>query len=89
MSDTGVSEEVSSEHMMNLMRKKGAQINKLKFLEGEKSLSWPFVDIMLNLVRAAHWLYNDGNDGYGAEDIVAKATLVSLLVEPIPLREIK
>ncbi|KAK1368616.1 Limonene synthase [Heracleum sosnowskyi] len=33
----------------------------------------------------AHCLYNAGDDGYGVEDVVAKDTLVSLLVEPIPL----
>ncbi|KAK1368612.1 hypothetical protein POM88_034704 [Heracleum sosnowskyi] len=32
-----------------------------------------------------HCLYNAGDDGYGVEDVVAKDTLVSLLVEPIPL----
>ncbi|KAL8107949.1 hypothetical protein AgCh_024381 [Apium graveolens] len=86
MSDTGVTEEVSRNHMMNLIRKKWAQINKLRFSkEDNNPLSWPFVDIMLNLIRAAHCFYNSGEDGYGVEDVVAKATFVSLLVEPIPL----
>ncbi|KAK1368610.1 Limonene synthase [Heracleum sosnowskyi] len=86
MSDTGVSEEVSREHMMNLIRKKWAQINKLRFSkENNNPLSWSFVDIMLNLIRAGHCLYNAGDDGFSVEDVVAKDTLVSLLVEPIPL----
>ncbi|KAK1368637.1 (+)-delta-cadinene synthase [Heracleum sosnowskyi] len=86
MSDTGVSEEVSREHMMNLIRKKWAQINKLRFSkENNNPLSWSFVDIMLNLIRLGHCVYNAGDDGYGVEDVVAKDTLVSLLVEPIPL----
>ncbi|KAL8149550.1 hypothetical protein AgCh_006524 [Apium graveolens] len=86
MSDTGVTEEVSRNHIMSLIRKKWAQINKLRFSkEDNNPLSWPFVDIMLNIIRAAHCWYNSGDDGYSVEDVVAKATVISLLVEPIPL----
>lgn len=85
MSDTGVSEEVAREHMMDLMRKKWAQVNKHRFSNDKIPLSWPFVDTMLNLVRAAHCLYNSGDDGFGVEDGVTKDILFSLLVEPIAL----
>ncbi|KAL1834204.1 hypothetical protein ACET3Z_003855 [Daucus carota] len=86
MSDAGVSEEVSREHIMNLIREKWSQINKLRFSEkGNGPLSWRFVDTMLNLVRSGHCLYNAGEDGFSVEDVVAKESLVSLLVEPIPL----
>ena len=86
MSDASVSEEVSREHIMNLIREKWSQINKLRFSEkGNGPLSWRFVDTMLNLVRSGHCLYNAGEDGFSVEDVVAKESLVSLLVEPIPL----
>ena len=65
MSDAGVSEEVSREHMMDLMRKKWSQINKLRFSEEYNNpLSWRYVDIMLNVTRIAHYLYNAGEDNY-------------------------
>ncbi|KAK1368460.1 (+)-delta-cadinene synthase [Heracleum sosnowskyi] len=85
MSDTGVSEEIAREHMMDLMRKKWAQVNKCRFSEDVSPLSWDVVDLLLNLVRVSHWLYNAGDDGFGAEDVVAESTLFSLVVQPIPL----
>lgn len=85
MSDAGVSEEVAREYLMDLMRKKWAQVNKCRFTGDHIPLSWHFVDIMLNIVRAAHCLYNAGDDGFGVEDGLTKDTLFSLLVEPIPL----
>lgn len=86
MSDAGVSEEVSRDYMMNLMRKKWSQINKLRFSEEYNNpLTWHYVDIMLNVTRIAHYLYNAGDDNYGVEDGVIKDTLNSLIVEPIPL----
>lgn len=85
MSDTGVSEDVAREHLMDLMRKKWAQVYKCRFSEDQIPLPWHFVDIMLNLVRAAHCLYNAGDDGFGDEDGATKDMLFSLLVEPIPL----
>nr|AUG98170.1 terpene synthase [Trachyspermum ammi] len=87
MSDNGVSEDVARAHLMDLMRKKWAQVNKCRFSKDPIPLSWHFVDIMLNLVRAAHCLYNSGDDGFGVEDGVTKDILFSLLVEPIPLKE--
>ncbi|WOG85179.1 hypothetical protein DCAR_0104367 [Daucus carota subsp. sativus] len=48
-------------------------------------LSWHYVDIMLNVTRIVPYLYNAGEDNYGVEDGVVKATLYSLIVEPIPL----
>ncbi|KAL8107951.1 hypothetical protein AgCh_024383 [Apium graveolens] len=86
MSDAGVTEEVSREHMMNLMRKKWSQINKLRYSdEYNNPLTGRYVDIMLNVTRIAHYLYNAGDDNYGVEDGVIKDTLDSLIVEPIPL----
>ncbi|KAK1368454.1 (+)-delta-cadinene synthase [Heracleum sosnowskyi] len=89
MLDAGVSEEVARKHMMDLMRKKWAQVNKCRFSGDHIPLSWHVVDIMLNIVRAAHCLYNAGDDGFGVEDGLTKDTLFSLLVKPIPLRESK
>ena len=85
MSETGVTEEVAREHMMDLMRKKWAQVNKCRFSGDISPLSWHVVDLLLNLVRVSHWLYNAGDDGFGAEDVVAESTLFSLVVNPIPL----
>ncbi|WOG85266.1 hypothetical protein DCAR_0104454 [Daucus carota subsp. sativus] len=85
MSETGVTEEVARKHMMDLMRKKWAQVNKCRFSGDISPLSWHVVDLLLNLVRVSHWLYNAGDDGFGAEDVVAESTLFSLVVNPIPL----
>nr|XP_017242609.1 PREDICTED: (R)-limonene synthase 1-like [Daucus carota subsp. sativus] len=83
MSDNGVSEDVAREQMMDLMRKKWTQVNKCRFSDNQNPLSWHFVDIMLNLVRAAHCMYNAGEDGYADEDGISRDTFFSLLVEPI------
>ncbi|KAK1391710.1 (+)-delta-cadinene synthase [Heracleum sosnowskyi] len=83
MMDTGVSEEVAREHMINLMKKKWAAVMKCRFADNIP-LDWSFVEIVLNLVRTAHCMYNAGDDGHGVEDGLTKDRISSLFYEPIP-----
>lgn len=81
MNDTGVSEKVAREHMKDLMKQKWAKLIQCRYSK-ECPLSWSFVEIILNLVRTSHCVYNAGNDGFGVED---EEALSSLFVEPVPL----
>ncbi|KAL8107827.1 hypothetical protein AgCh_024292 [Apium graveolens] len=83
MMDTGVSEEVAREHMINLMKKKWAAVMKHRLADGIP-LDWSFVEILLNLVRTAHCMYNGGDDGHGVEDGLTKDRISLLFKEPIP-----
>ncbi|KAK1375192.1 Monoterpene synthase [Heracleum sosnowskyi] len=82
MNDTGVSEEVARKHMKGLMKQKWAKLIQCRYSK-DYPLSWSFVEIILNLVRTSHCVYNAGNDGFGVED---EEALYSLFIEPIPLQ---
>ncbi|KAK1368453.1 (+)-delta-cadinene synthase [Heracleum sosnowskyi] len=84
MMDAGVSEEVARGCMINLMKKKWAAVMKRRFAD-DIPLDWSFVEILLNLVRTAHCMYNSGDDGHGVEDGLTKNRISSLFNEPIPL----
>lgn len=86
MMDAGVSEEVARDHMINLMKKKWAEVMKHRFAD-DIPLDWSFVEILLNLVRTAHCMYNAGDDGHGVEDGLTKNRISSLFSKPIPLMQ--
>ncbi|KAL8112903.1 hypothetical protein AgCh_020276 [Apium graveolens] len=84
MNDTGVSEEVARKHMKLLMKRKWAKLIQCRYSK-DYPLSWSFVEIILNLVRTSHCVYNAGNDGFGVED---EEALYQLFIEPIHLQDI-
>lgn len=81
MSDTGVSEQVARKYMKELMKKKWAKLIQCRYSK-DYPLSWQFVEIILNLVRTSHCVYNAGNDGFGVED---EEALFSLFIDPIDI----
>lgn len=83
MSDVGVSEE-AQKYMTELMKKKWVKLIQCRYYK-DHPLSWLFVEILLNLVRTSHCVYNAGNDGFGVED---EEALFSLFVEPVPVQDI-
>lgn len=84
MNDTGVSEEVARKYMKDLMKQKWAKLIQYRYAK-DYPLSWSYVEIILNLVRTSHCVYNAGNDNFGVED---EEALYPLFIEPIPLQDI-
>lgn len=80
MKDNGVTEEVAREHIIDLMKKKWAQVMKL-----DVPLEWSVVEIILNLVRMSHCTYNAGDDGYGVQDGLTEDRFFTLFSVPVPL----
>lgn len=75
-------EEVARAEMRALMRKKWREINAFRVLD--MPLSRPFVEMMLNVGRSAHYTYYN-SDGFAGQDGRSKDMLFSLIVQPIPL----
>ena len=65
MYETGASEEVSCKHLKDLMRQAWKKVNRYRVVR--YSLQRPFIEIMLNLVRPTHCMYQHG-DGHGYQN---------------------
>lgn len=82
MHDTGVSEEVSREHMRELVRQTWKKANKYRVAKSPVSKS--IIEMILNITRTSHIMYQYG-DGHGIQEGVTENIELSLLVEPIPM----
>ncbi|XP_059451578.1 probable terpene synthase 12 [Corylus avellana] len=80
MRDTGVSEEIASKHMRNMIDRIWKKMNE------ERVVDSPFgenlVVTAINLARIAQCTYQYG-DGHGAPDKKAKNRVLSLIIEPV------
>lgn len=86
MQETGLSEEVTRQHLRNMIHETWKQMNEDRITD--HPFSEHFVETALNLGRQAQCTYQNG-DGHGAPDARAKKRVLSLLVEPIILMENK
>ncbi|XP_031253440.1 (R)-limonene synthase 1, chloroplastic-like [Pistacia vera] len=82
MHETGASEEAAREHMENLVRQMWKKVNVCR--AADSSLSKTSTEIILNLVRMSHCMYQHG-DGHGVQDKETMDFVLSLLFKPIPL----
>ena len=80
MRETGVSEEIASKHMSNMIDRSWKKMNE------ERVVDSPFgeglVVTAINLARIAQCTYQHG-DGHGAPDKKAKNRVLSLIIEPV------
>ncbi|XP_059452036.1 probable terpene synthase 12 [Corylus avellana] len=80
MRETGVSEEIASKHMRNMIDRTWKKMNE------ERVVDSPFgedlVVTAINLARIAQCTYQYG-DGHGAPDKKAKNRVLSLIIEPV------
>ncbi|EXC24794.1 Myrcene synthase [Morus notabilis] len=83
MHEAGVSEEKARQHIKLLIRETWKKINEDRV--ADSSFSKTFTEIATNVVRMAQSMYLHG-DGYAIQDRETKELVMSLLVDPIPLK---
>ncbi|THG20517.1 hypothetical protein TEA_027974 [Camellia sinensis var. sinensis] len=83
MNETKLSEELACEQMRNLIDETWKKMNK-GLASNNTPFSRPLMDIILNLVRTIHCIYQYG-DAYGAPDNKSKIRVLKLLFEPVSL----
>nr|WBW04279.1 terpene synthase [Ficus benjamina] len=81
MSDTGLSEESTRQHIRNLIEETWKQMNK-DATSGESPFIKPFLETAINLARIAQCQYQHG-DGHGNPDAKSKNQVLSLIIDPI------
>ena len=81
--EAGFSEDEARQHIKLLIRETWMLLNEDRFA----SLPLPkqFIETATNLARTAQCMYQHG-DGHGIQDGETKDHVLSLLVNPIPLR---
>ncbi|KAL8248364.1 hypothetical protein R6Q59_005232 [Mikania micrantha] len=85
MQENSVSEEVAREYINTLIDKAWEKMIEAR-VSCSKNLADTFVDVVINLARISHCTYQHG-DGHGAPDARAKDRVLSVVIEPISIRE--
>ncbi|EOY24798.1 Myrcene synthase, chloroplastic, putative [Theobroma cacao] len=83
MHETGASEEEARRHIWKLIDATWRRMNEEQIVGSR--FPRPFIQIAVNLARTAQFMYQH-HDGYGVEDGETKERVLSLFVNPIPLR---
>ncbi|KAJ6777172.1 hypothetical protein OIU74_001206 [Salix koriyanagi] len=84
MHETGATEEEAREHIQYLIYETWKKLNEERWKP--HPFSQKFMGIPMNLARTALCFYEEG-DGYGIQDHETRGRLASLIVKPIPLRD--
>ncbi|XAR68587.1 (-)-alpha-terpineol synthase [Bertholletia excelsa] len=84
MQETGASEEEAREHIKQLIGETWKKINKDRF--ADPFFSQAFIEVAVNLARMSQCMYRHG-DGHAAQGRDSKDRVMSLIVNPITLRE--
>nr|QWQ79595.1 TPS37 [Juglans sigillata] len=83
MNETGASEKDAREHIRYLISEAWKKMNKERATSS--SFSQAFMEYAMNMARTAQWIYQYG-DGYGIQDRETRDNVLSLLINPVPLR---
>ncbi|KAF2284872.1 hypothetical protein GH714_031676 [Hevea brasiliensis] len=84
MNDNGLSEELASKQMRNLIDEIWKKMNKERV---ENSIfAKPFIETAFNLARTAHCTYQYG-DGHSAPDERSRKRVLSVIIEPLSLND--
>ena len=81
MSESEASENEARQHIKFLVSETWKQMNEDRF--AKSPFSPAFIEVATNMARSAIFMYHNG-DGYGAHK--SKDTILSLFVNPIPLK---
>ncbi|KAL7603604.1 hypothetical protein Lser_V15G19530 [Lactuca serriola] len=85
MHENSVCEEVAREYIKTLIDKAWGEMIKARVAYFQESTD-PFIDMAINLARISHCVYQYG-DGHGAPDARAKERVLSVIVDPIPIKD--
>ncbi|KAF5790904.1 putative (E)-beta-ocimene synthase [Helianthus annuus] len=85
MHESGVCEEVARVYLKTLIDQAWRKLIKVH-LACSRELANPFIDMAINLARISCCTYQYG-DGHGAPDARAKDQVLSVIIEPITIRE--
>ncbi|CAI9282414.1 unnamed protein product [Lactuca saligna] len=85
MLENSVCEEVAREYIKTLIDKAWGEMIKARVASSQESTD-PFIDMAINLARISHCVYQYG-DGHGAPDARAKERVLSVIVDPIPIKD--
>ena len=85
MHETGASEEVTREHIKDVMRQMWKKVNAYR-ADKDSPLSQTTVDFILNLVRMSHFMYLDG-DRHGIRNQENMDVGFTWLFQPVPLED--
>ncbi|XP_021289701.1 (-)-alpha-terpineol synthase-like [Herrania umbratica] len=83
MHETGASEEEARQHIWKLIDATWRRMNEERI--AHSPFPRPFIQIAVNLARTAQFMYQH-HDGYGVEDGETKERVLSLFINPIPLK---
>ncbi|XP_071722488.1 terpene synthase 10-like [Rutidosis leptorrhynchoides] len=84
MNEKGASEEEARQHILHLISEAWEKVNRDRMAD-RSPFSKLFETTSINLARMALCTYQDG-DGFGSPDQETKDIILSLLVQPIPLK---
>ncbi|XP_027927874.1 isoprene synthase, chloroplastic-like [Vigna unguiculata] len=82
MHETGLSEENVRQYFKTLMEKEWKNLNK--YLVKDSIFPKSFVQVVINLARSGHFVYQYG-DGFGRQNNISKSRITSFLMYPFPL----
>ncbi|XP_042757342.1 (E)-beta-ocimene synthase, chloroplastic isoform X2 [Lactuca sativa] len=85
MHENSVCEEVSREYIKTLIDKAWREMIKARVACFQESTD-TFIDMAINLARISQCVYQYG-DGHGAPDVRAKERVLSVIIEPIPIKD--
>lgn len=80
MRTKGISEELATESVMNLIDETWKNMNKEKL--GGSLFAKPFVETAINLARQSHCTYHNG-DAHTSPDELTRKRVLSVITEPI------
>ncbi|XP_047150932.1 isoprene synthase, chloroplastic-like [Vigna umbellata] len=82
MHETGLPEEDARQYFKTLMEKEWKNLNKYLIMDSIFPKS--FVQVVINVVRSGHFIYQNG-DGFGRQNNITKSTIKSVLMYPFQL----
>ncbi|XP_023733486.1 (E)-beta-ocimene synthase, chloroplastic [Lactuca sativa] len=85
MQESGACEKVARKYIKTLIDQAWREMIKAR-VACSQELTDPFIDMAINLARISHCVYQYG-DGHGAPDARAKERVLSVILDPIPIKD--
>ncbi|KAL6993155.1 lysase [Sarracenia purpurea var. burkii] len=84
MHETGHSEKLAQEYMKNMIEERWKKMNRCQV--GNTRFPQSFIDVILNLIKTVHCVYQYG-DAYGSPNKASTKRVLKVLIEPISLHK--